>query len=330
MTRTDVERRVKSDGNAKGRNRFDVSKLGLPVAFVMMITVFSLSSPYFLTVKNVLNVLRQSSVLFLMAAGQTLVLLTAGIDLSQGSVVSLVSITTVLGLVKWGIMPGVLVGLATGLACGLVNGLLVGKAKLAAFVATLGMMYVAEGVALLANGGQPVEILTSSADSFFLIGGGYLGPIPIPVIIAIVVGLLLHVFLTRTRTGRHIYAVGGNAEAARLSGIDISKVKILVHALSSVLCAAGSIILSARIMSGQPTLGGDLNSQSLGAAVIGGTALTGGRGGILQTVVGVLFMGFMTNGLNILGLPTFVQRVVIGVVIVVSVLFSMMKGWKNS
>lgn len=308
------------------RIQLDWAKSGMLIAFVAMCVVFSVASPYFLTVKNVLNVLRQSSVLFLVAAGQTIVLLTGGIDLSQGSVISLVSIIAALALVRYGILAAVWVGLATGLLCGLVSGLLVGKARLQGFVATLGMMYVAEGLALIAHGGQPVEMLTSGADKFFIIGGGYVGPIPIPVITAFVVGVVLHIFLTRTRTGRYVYATGGNPEAARLSGVNTSAVNVLVYVLSGLLCAAGSITLSARIMSGQPTLGGDFTMQSLGAAVIGGTALTGGRGGIPQTIVGVLFMGFMTNGLNILGLPTFVQRVVIGIVVIVSVLLAIGKG----
>lgn len=305
--------------------RLDWSKFGLLVAFVIMCVVFSLASPHFLTFSNFRNVLRQSSVLFLAAAGQTLVLLTGGIDLSQGSIISVVSIVTALAIVRAGLVAGLISGLLAGVACGLINGLLVGKAKVQPFVATLGMMYVADGMALIANGGQPVEILTDMADKFFFLGGGYLGFIPIPVLVAAIAGVALYVFLKRTRSGRYIYALGGNPEAARLSGINVSSIHILVYVLSGLLCALASILLSARIISGQPTLGGDFNMQSLGATVIGGTALTGGKGGVTQTVVGVLLIGFMTNGLNILGLQTFYQRVVIGVVVILSVLLAMSK-----
>lgn len=305
---------------------FDAGKLGLLIVFFLMIIAFSILTGNFLTLDNFRNVLRQSSILFLVVAGQTIVMLTGGIDLSQGSIISLVSILTAVGLRDLGLIPGILIGLLVGTLCGLITGWLVGKANLQSFIASLGMMYVADGFALIANNGQPVSDIPSNIiDKFFWLGGGYVGWFPVPLILALIIFGICYFFLKSTRTGRYIYAVGGNEEAARLSGVNTSRVKIIIFVISGLLCAISSISLTARIVSGQPLLGTDFTMQSLGATVIGGTALTGGRGGIFNAVMGVLFIGFMTNGLNILGVPTFIQRVIIGVVIIISVLLAHVK-----
>jgi ribose transport system permease protein len=309
---------------------FNFNKIGFQVMFLVMLIIFAILSSNFLTLDNFRNVLRQSSILFFITAGQTIVMLTGGIDLSQGSIVSLVSIITAVALCSCGLVPGVLIGLLVGLLCGAVTGLFVGKGRLQPFIASLGMMYLADGFALIATNGQPVSNLPAEfVDKFFWLGGGYIGWLPVPVIFAIIAFVVLHVFLKHTRTGRYIYAVGGNEECSRLSGVNIARIKFLIFLLSGLLCAVGSIILTARIVSGQPLLGGDYVMQSLGATVIGGTSLTGGVGGVVNAVFGVLFIGFMTNGLNLLGVPTFVQRVVIGAVIILSVYMATINKKKN-
>lgn len=293
---------------------------GLIIIFFAMLVIFTFLSPHFLTVDNFRNVLRQISVLFLVASGQTLIMLTGGIDLSQGSVFSLVSMITAIGLVSRGLLGGILYGLTGGIICGGITGILVGKLKLQPFIASLGMMYIAEGFALISNNGQPISnIPRDVADRFFLLGGGYIGSVPIPVIFMAVIFIIIYTFLRRTKTGRYIYAIGGNEEAARLSGIHVDNIKVLIFIIDGLLVAIGSMILTARIIAGHPLLGADMLMQSLGAAVIGGTSLTGGRGGVINCIFGVLFIGFMTNGLNLLGIPTFAQRVVIGTIIIISV-----------
>lgn len=311
-------------------SRINFNKIGLPVMFILMLVIFTILTERFLTLDNVRNVFRQSSILFFFAAGQTIVMLTGGIDLSQGSIISLVSILTAVSLCQFGLVQGILIGLLVGIACGGITGLLVGKGRMQPFIASLGMMYLADGFALIATNGQPVSnIPMDIIDQFFWLGGGYVGWFPVPLILAIIVFVILQVFLKHTRTGRYIYAVGGNEECSRLSGINVSWIKILIFLISGLLCAVGSISLTARIISGQPLLGGEFTMQSLGATVLGGTSLTGGLGGVGNTVLGVLFIGFMTNGLNLLGVPTFVQRVVIGAVIIISVYMATIKEQKN-
>ncbi|HHU51303.1 MAG TPA: ABC transporter permease [Firmicutes bacterium] len=322
-----MEKAVAETNRINGRKfNLDLNKYGIPIAFVIMMIVLTFLSDRFLTLNNIRNVLRQSSILFIVACGQTLVLLTSGIDLSQGSVISLVSMTTALSLCKYGLVPGVIIGILTGLACGSVTGLLVGKAKLLPFVASLAMQYIADGLALISNNGLPVTNIPGNViNKFFVIGGGYVGWFPVPLIIAIVVFLILYFVLKKTKLGRYIYAVGGNKEAARLSGINVDRIQIIVFALSGLLSALASIVLTARMVSGQPIVGQEYSMQSLGATVIGGTLLTGGKGGVTNTIFGVLFIGFMTNGLNILGISTFVQRVLIGAVIIISVYMTSIK-----
>lgn len=308
----------------EGKVSHQIKLLG---AFVLMCLIFSMLSPNYLTASNLLNVLRQASTLFMLAFGQTLVLLIAGIDLSQGSVLGLVSVVTSLGLIHFGFVPGILGGLLTGSLCGLVCGVVISKAKVPDFVVTLGMMFIAEGIALVITDGQPVFGFPSEvANKFFLIGGGYVGIIPIPVILSVAALIFFYKYLKLTRFGRHIYAIGGNEEAAHLSGIQVDRRKIIVYALNGFLVAVGSLILTSRVNSGQPLLGGGYLMESIGAVVIGGTSLFGGRGGVLQTSLGVCFVAFMVNGLNLLGISTFIKEILIGVLMIVAVLVSVQRG----
>jgi ribose transport system permease protein len=248
-----------------------------------------------------------------------------GLDLSQGSIISLVSVVTAGVLMQYGIVLGAVAGLAAGVAVGLVNGLLIGRARIQPFIVTLGMLYIASGAAMVYAGGTSIFGLPKpDVDYFFWFGGGFIGPIPVPVAIAVILIALAHLILTRTRFGRYVYAVGGGEAVAVMSGIDVGRVKILIYVLSGATASIAGFMMSGRVISGQPLLGaGDILLQSIGAVIIGGTSIFGGQGGVLRTVIGVLVVAFMVNGLNLLAIDTFAQRVIVGAIIILSV-------WVNS
>ena len=286
-----------------------------------MFVIYALLSPNFLTIRNMTNVLVQASPLLVLAIGQTFPLLMGGLDLSQGSIVSLVSVVTAAVMMDHGFVAGSCAGLAAGLGIGLLNGLLVGRARIQPFIVTLGMLYVAAGAAMVVSDGSTIFGLPRpDVDYFFWFGGGYLGALPVPVLIATVLVLAAHLLLTRTRMGRHIYAIGGNEQVAIMSGIDAANVKVVIFTISGGFAAIGGYMLSGRVISGQPLLGsGELLLQSIGAVIIGGTSIFGGEGGVLRTVVGVLVIAFMVNGLNLLAISTFTQQIIVGAIIIVSV-----------
>lgn len=290
-------------------------QLFLVILLVAMGVIFTILTPSFISGENIVNVLRQASSLFMLAAGQTLVLMLGGIDLSQGSVVGFASVITGIALMRFGVVLGTLIGLLAGIVCGLFSGLMITKAKVQPFIVSLGMLFIMEGVTFLITR-HPIYGLP---ESFFVIGAGMVGPIPVPVILFAVVAFIFYQMLKQTPFGRNIYAIGGNPEAARLAGIGVDKINILVWGLNGFLVGFGAIILTARFASGQPLAGGGLLLESIGAAVLGGTSLFGGRGGALQAVLGVLFIAFMVNGLNMLGISTFVKDAIIGALIIIAV-----------
>jgi ribose transport system permease protein len=302
-------------------SRVDTATLGPLLALVLMFVVYALLSPNFLTARNMTNVLVQASPLLILATGQTFALLMGGLDLSQGSIVSLVSVVTAAVMMKHGFVAGSLAGLAAGVGVGLLNGLLVGHARIQPFIVTLGMLYVAAGTAMVVSGGSTIFGLPRpDVDYFFWFGGGYLGALPVPVLIAAVLVLAAHLLLTRTRVGRHIYAIGGNEQVAIMSGINAANAKVVIFTISGGFAAIGGYMLSGRVISGQPLLGsGELLLQSIGAVIIGGTSIFGGEGGVLRTVVGVLVIAFMVNGLNLLAISTFTQQIIVGAIIILSV-----------
>jgi len=307
---------------------FHWESLFLFIAFLLMCGIFTLLSPAFLTINNFLNVFRQSSVVFFLASGQTLAILSAGIDLSQGSIVSLVSVVTADVIMRgYGVFAGVLSGIASGTLCGLFSGLWVGKARLNPFIVTLGMNYIASGIALLYTGGDAIFGLPKeSLEIFGWFGEGYFCGIPVPIILAAMNLAVMYFFLNSTRLGRHIYATGGNPETATVSGINVTRVKIWTYTLSGLLASIGGFILSSRCISGQPILGGgSLLLESIGSVVIGGTSLLGGEGGILRTLLGVMIMSFMVNGLNLLATSTFMQDMIVGGIVIFSVWISILR-----
>jgi ribose transport system permease protein len=279
-------------------------------------------TPHFLTVSNLLNVAEQTSINAVVAVGMTFVIVSGGIDLSVGSLVALSGV--VLGTALQAHVPlpvALLLALVVGVAGGIGNGLLVSWGRLPPFIATLGTMSVARGAALLITEGRPVS---GFDQSLRVLATGRLLLVPSPVIITIVVYLCAHFVLTRTTFGRYVYAIGGNEEAARLSGISVRWHKTMIYGVSGLTSAMASVVLTARLNSAQPIAGMMYELDAIAATVIGGTSLLGGEGTLAGTLVGALIMGVLRNGLNLLGVSSFLQQIVIGAVIIVAALLDTM------
>jgi ribose/xylose/arabinose/galactoside ABC-type transport system permease subunit len=293
-------------------------QLGTLAGLALLVILLTVLSPHFLTPSNLLNVLEQTSINAVIAVGMTFVILSGGIDLSVGSLVALSGVALAAGLRADLPLPiALLAGLATGSAAGLVNGLLITRGKLPPFIATLGMMSVARGLTLFVTDGRPI----SGFDAGFrtLATGRVLG-IPASVLLAGALYVVAHLVLTRTRFGLYVYAIGGNEEATRLSGVGVRFHKTMVYVLAGLMSAVASVILTARLNSAQPIAGMMYELDAIAATVIGGTSLLGGSGSIGGTLIGALIMGVLRNGLNLLGISSFLQQVVIGLVIIAAVL----------
>lgn len=308
----------------RGRWEMSWETIGLPAVVIAMTALFALSAPNFWAVTNAGNVARQVAVLGMIGAVQTVVIISGGIDLSVGSVLAIANVLMAMGLAQGNVLLGLVMALAAGLAIGLVNGVLIGMTRIAPFIVTLGMLSIGRGLALTITDGVPIFGLPQSG--FFSIGQGHLGPVPIPVLFALATFVFIYALLTRTRFGVHVYAIGGNEQAAVLAGIGTARMKVAIYALSGLVAALGGVIYTARINSGQPLLGQGLELDSVATVVIGGTYLFGGRGRLIGTVFGVVFVGILQNGLNLLGISTFVQQIVIGVSIIVAVLLTSLRA----
>lgn len=297
-----------------------LSKLGPLLALFVLILTVSVINPSFLSVNNLLNLLRQVSANGFIAFGMTFVILTGGIDLSVGSTLALSSAFTA-GMISNGMNPvlSVLTGLISGAMLGAINGMLISKGKMAPFIATLATMTIYRGSTLVFTNGNPI---TGLGDSFFFsfIGRGYLFGVPFPVILMFLIFIILAVLLHRTAFGRKTYAIGGNEEAAYIAGVKIDKIKILIYAISGLMASISGMIITSRLNSAQPTAGQAYEMDAIAAVVLGGTSLSGGRGRIFGTLVGALIIGTLNNGLNLLGVSSFYQQIVKGIVIVVAVL----------
>jgi ribose transport system permease protein len=297
-----------------------LQKLGPMLALVIVCVGLAILSPDFRTVGNLLDVMRQVSINAVISFGMTLAILLGGIDLSVGSVLAVSSVLTAL-LMKGGhgAVVATTVGLVAGAAMGSLNGVVIAKGKVAPFIATLGTMTLLRGLALVLSKGSPIS--NFSSDLFSLLGGGYLiHLIPLPVVWMLIVFALFWFILTRTVFGRHVYATGGNSEAARLSGVKTDRVQILVYTISGAMAAAAGVILTSRLDSAQPTAGAGYELDAITAVVLGGTSLSGGRGWIFGTLVGALLIGVLNNGLNLIGVSAFYQQVAKGAVILIAVL----------
>lgn len=300
------------------RTREALRRYGLVFSFLLLCLALTLLSDRFLTPSNLLNVLRQATINGIIAVGMTYVILTAGIDLSVGSVVALSTVVAA-SLMQSGLPApvGVLAGLGLGALLGLVNGLVIARARIPPFVATLGMMTVARGLALTFTQGRPITGLPAG---FTFIGAGFVGPIPMPIIIFLAVFAIGYFVLNRTVLGESIYALGNNPVAARLAGIRTARITTLVYVISGTLAALAGQILVARLNSAQPTAGAGFEFDAIAAVVVGGTSFAGGEGGLFGTLIGVLIIQVLNNGLNLLNVSSLWEGVVKGVVIALALL----------
>ena len=314
---------VAPTGPAIGRSRSAVEflrqygrQLGLPLVVTVLIAFFATASDVFFSIPNFRNIGVAAAALAAVSFGQTFTVLTAGLDLSVGSTVALASVIGAFAMRDQGIAAGIFAALLAGTAVGLCNGLVITKFKVFPFIATLATLSIASGLALSLSGGVPVTGLPVAFTdlAYELVFG-----VPVPVVIAALVLIVSYLILRYTRFGRRIYAVGGNEEAARLSGIGIDNIKLAAYALSGFCAGIGSIILTSRVGSGQPALGVSLPLESVAAVVLGGVSLFGGRGSIIGVAFGVLFVSILSNGLNLLNVSSYTQMMVIGGALILAV-----------
>lgn len=295
-----------------------LDKLKPLLGLFLLCLILSILSPNFLSFTNLFNVLRQTSIIAIPAIGMTFVILTGGIDLSIGSVAAFVGVIVSLMLKKEVNMALVLfAGLGLGSLIGAVTGLTITKQRVPPFIATLSTMAIFRGATMVITEGKPV---TGLGDAFAFLGTGYLGPIPFPVCLWGILFILGWFILSRTRLGEYIYAVGGNEEAAYLSGIYVHRVKTFAYISSGLLSAIAGIIIASRLDSAQPVAGQGMEMDAIAAVILGGTSLSGGRGYLYGTVIGALIIGVLNNGLNLLGISSFYQQLVKGAVILIAVL----------
>jgi len=292
------------------------------IALAVIWIILSLISPHFLTLGNMSNMLVQAANIMLVATGLTFVLICGQIDLSLGSIEALTGAVVSIAIINWGMpmIPAIILAVLIGMLCGLVNGFFIAQFSFPPFIATLGMMGIARGFALITTGGTAVY---GFPDSFKFLGQGMVGPIPFPVIAYGVILVIAFIVLKFTRYGVNVYATGGNAEAAALSGINVKFIKMSVMGLAGFLAALAGIIMTARLNSGQATIGAEDVNDSIASVVIGGTSLSGGTGGIVGTLVGVMIITSIRNGLNILGVTSYWQQVCIGTIILLAVLIDL-------
>jgi ribose transport system permease protein len=296
-------------------------QMGTFAGLLALCVVLWAATPHFLTVSNLLNVLEQTSINAIVAVGMTYVIISGGIDLSVGSVLAVAGIALALAL-EGGLPAPAAIGiaLATGTACGLANGVLITFGRLPPFIATLGMMSVARGAALMLAEGRPIS---GFSEGFRALATARVVMVPAPVLLTAVVYLVAHFVLVRTVFGRATYAIGGNEEAARLSGVHVQFHKTAVYGVAGLTSAVAAILLTARLNSAQPTAGTMYELDAIAATVIGGTSLLGGEGTLVGALIGALIMGVLRNGLNLLNVSSFFQQVVIGAVIIGAVLIDM-------
>lgn len=316
-------------------NRQRLAKLQSLLALAVMGAYLSLATENFLTFDNCVNVLRQISVNLCLSIGMTMIILTAGIDLSVGSVLAL-SGAVAAGLLTHGVplpafdamvrvtpLGAVVAGVCVGAACGAFNGLAITRFALPPFVATLGMLSIARGLTMLYTDGHPI---TGLGSEFGSLGAGHFLRVPMPVWIAGALALVVGVLARRTRFGRHVYAVGGNERAAALSGLNVARIKVAVYTCGGALAGVAGLLTAARLDSATPNAGLGYELDSIAAVVIGGTSLNGGRGSIIGTVLGCLLIGVLNNGLVLLEVSPFWQQVIKGAVILAAVAIDQMGG----
>ena len=286
-------------------------------ALVAICVTFGIVEPRFRTSANLWNVLRQASLHGLGAVGMGTVLIGGGFDMSVGATAAMVSVVMVYGVWMFGTIPGILLGLLTGAVIGIFNGVVITKWRLNPFIMTLGTMTALQGLAFIVTGGEPLT--GNIPKSMLIIGSGYVGPVPIPVIIFTAGFLAAHFILSKTVLGRNIYAIGGNREVARLAGINLLSTTVWRHVLCSLFAAVVGVMMCSRLGIGTGNMGQTLTFDSFGAAVIGGVSFYGGQGNMLGVLLGILLLSIIRNGLNLYNVSPFVQMMATGLIILVAI-----------
>jgi ribose transport system permease protein len=306
-----------------------LGKFGPLIGLIILVVVLTILSDRFLTVNNIMNIARQSSINSLLAIGMLLPILTAGIDLSVGSILAISVMAMGIVSVNSGMNPviGILVCLGVGAGFGLVNGLLLTKLRLPhPFISTLGTMNIARGIALIVTAAAPIAGFPYLIQ---FIGREFIGPIPISFILVIVVYIIFHVFLTRTKTGRYIYAIGGNPEAARLSGINVDRVLVIVYTVSGLMAGFAGLVMVGRVNSAFPLAGLSYELDAIAAVIIGGASFLGGVGTVWGTLIGAMIIAVLRNGLNLLNVSSDFQMTIIGLVIISAVYVDVLRQRKT-
>jgi ribose transport system permease protein len=323
---------INESSPTSGRSRNALDKFITFGAVIVLFIFFSLTATNFFTVRSVLSLALQTSATTIMAIGVTFTIITGGIDLSIGSLVALTgTVAVMVAIAGVPIWLSMIIGLLTGALCGLLNGLMITKLRLPPFIATLGMLMVARGVALTitnANAYPAPDTFGDLGNNTILGTGPQFPGIPYPVLIMIAVAVIFSFILGRTRAGRYTYAVGSNEEATRLSGIKVNQVKIIAYIISGLLAGLVGIILASRMVTSQPNSADGYELYAIAAAVIGGTSLMGGKGTVLGTVIGSFIIGILTVGLTMSGANYFLQKIVIGLVVIGAVAVDQLKGRK--
>ena len=316
----------------QGFQAFFKDNMGILIALVVLYVFLAINpstTQSFLTSRNMFNVLRQISTNLYLACGMTMVIILGGIDLSVGSIVALSGCVAAAGVARYGlpIPVAILIGLIIGTITGMVNGMIISKTTIPAFIVTLATMNIAKGFAYVYTGGSPVRVVSKS---WQFIGAGYIGAFPTPVVILVFVLIVTGILMNKTKFGRQLYAVGGNVQAAKFSGISVSRVKFWVHTYSGLMAGLAGVVLASRMYSGQPTAGDGAEMDAIAAVVVGGTSMAGGSGKIGGTIIGALIIGFLNNGLNLLNVNSFWQYVVKGVVILMAVFIDFFRNRKSN
>ena len=295
-----------------------LGRFTLLITLLAIIVVTAVGNPRFLSPTNLLNILFQVSALGIVASGQTILLIAGGLDLSVGAALSVEGLATALTIVETGsLLFGMLAGVVAGALIGAINGMLVATNRATPFIITLGTMTFLQGVAIVMSGGSPINGAGTLFDTF---GMGSVGGVPYPVLVMLVVVAAMFLFLRYTALGRYAFAVGGNEEATRLSGVPVQRVKIALYALNGLFVGLAGVILTGILDSGLPSMGTGYELRAIAAVVIGGTPLLGGRGTVIGTLGGVLLLGLVSNSMNLLGVGANYQSAVLGLIITAAVL----------
>ena len=295
-----------------------VRELNVLCALLVVAALISFSTPYFLTTDNLMGVFRSFSLIAIMSIGMVMVIITGGIDLSVGSVLGLSSLMTALGFQSG--LPGIVCvggGLLTGLLFGLFNGVLITVVRLPPFIATLGSLSIGRGLMYMITHGVPLT--PDTPDAFSIIGQGYVGFVPVPVVIMLLMTIAFSVLMRQTRFGRHVYATGGNEQAARLSGVKTARVKLLVYMLSGLIAALAGVVSFSRYLSAEPASGFGAELDVIAAAAIGGASLAGGVGSVEGAIIGAALAGIIANGVVLMNINTYAQQAITGAVILIAV-----------